>query len=346
MYTKSCKNCNALFKTNKKNQIYCSKECYRALNGRIYFKTCLVCGKEFYGRNVTSNFCSTKCLGVSRQRRKTVSCLWCNKSFDVVNSSEGKFCSNPHKSSFYKYKINKFEKIKSEPNSIEWSREISYLLGLITSDGNLRKNSNHIKISSNDYDLLVDIRNIICDKITGTKLKIYKNLCRRNGNVYTNYTYEFSSKKFYQFCLFIGLIPNKSLLLKDLWIPSEYFSDFLRGEIDGDGNFNISKRPHIHYISIRIFSGSKTYLDWLNSMCFLELGILGNVRQKLPTVYYLSWSTEFERNKIFNYIYSNCDVYMIRKWNKVQASKKYIKDTYAFIKNNDIPLKSNLINST
>ena len=70
---------------------------------------------------------------------------------------------------------------------------------------------------------------------------------------------------FYKFLLRIGLSPKKSLTLNQIKVPNQYFIDFLRGVIDGDGSIYTWKHPSNGNIqwSLRIFSGSKNFLNWL-----------------------------------------------------------------------------------
>lgn len=247
---------------------------------------------------------------------------------------------------FYRQLKYKYQSTKEAAKIIHWSRKLSYLLGIIASDGTLRKDRKLIKISSNDYDLLEEIRDFVYEAITGSLLKIKCNKKTMNGKIFYNYTYAFTSELFYNFCLDIGIIPNKSLTLGELKIPDAYFSDFLRGVIDGDGGYNIIKRNYpvrtIFYINTRIISGSFIFLSWLNQMVFKNLGFYGSIvlpKGNLNTST-LFWSKDVENNEIFKYIYSNCDIYLHRKWRKLQDIKEFTNDTHEFIRNNNFPKSS------
>jgi hypothetical protein len=79
--------------------------------------------------------------------------------------------------------------------------------------------------------------------------------------------------------LSIGLTPRKSLTLKELGVPEKYFFDFLRGLIDGDGCI----RRWIHPFngreqwSLRIFSGSTAFINWLSQRMSLLLSAKGKI---------------------------------------------------------------------
>jgi len=70
---------------------------------------------------------------------------------------------------------------------------------------------------------------------------------------------------FYKFLEKIGLSERKSLTLGPLNVPENYFSNFLRGVIDGDGN--IQKTIHTTnrnvQWSLKIVSASPNFLPWL-----------------------------------------------------------------------------------
>jgi len=102
-----------------------------------------------------------------------------------------------------------------------------YLVGLITSDGCLSKDGRHIDITSSDKNYLLQLR-----KATGLSNKI---TAKYGGNKNIAYRIQFANRQFYDFLLSVGLTPHKSLTLGSLNITENYFHDFLRGLIDGDG---------------------------------------------------------------------------------------------------------------
>jgi len=132
-----------------------------------------------------------------------------------------------------------------------------YLVGLITSDGNLSKDGRHVDITSKEKGFLeflierFDIPNKVCIKNRGTD----KEACR----------IQISNKNFYEFLKSIGLMPNKSLVISKIKVPGKYFIDFLRGIIDGDGSIRRWIHPaNLHeQWSLRIYSGSEKFIIWL-----------------------------------------------------------------------------------
>jgi hypothetical protein len=134
-----------------------------------------------------------------------------------------------------------------------------YLVGLITSDGCLSRDGRHIDITSKDYAFLDKLKNSL-----GLMNRIgIKNKDKVNEAYYV----QIANRNFYEFLLSIGLTPSKSLSLKCLDVPKEFFVDFLRGLIDGDGCLGRWIHPiNLHeQWSLRIFSGSKAFIIWLQS---------------------------------------------------------------------------------
>lgn len=80
------------------------------------------------------------------------------------------------------------------------------------------------------------------------------------------YQIQFGNVKFYRFLLEVGLFPNKSKNLGRLNIPKEYFSDFLREYLDGDG-FTYSYWDKRWKNSFMLYTGftsaSSIHLNWL-----------------------------------------------------------------------------------
>jgi hypothetical protein len=79
-------------------------------------------------------------------------------------------------------------------------------------------------------------------------------------------------RSLYAWLLEIGLTPAKSLTLRPLSVPDEYFADFFCGCIDGDGTILVyTDRYHVpkcdRYVYERLYlsivSASYAFIDWL-----------------------------------------------------------------------------------
>ncbi|MCK9572213.1 MAG: LAGLIDADG family homing endonuclease [Candidatus Omnitrophica bacterium] len=180
--------------------------------------------------------------------------------------------------------------------------DLWYLVGLITSDGCLSSDGRHIDITSKDYDFLEKVRerfgftNRICNKY--------------NGIGQLNYHFQLGNRSFYDFLLSIGLSPRKSLTIKAVNVPENYFCDFLRGVIDGDGCI----RSWVHsgnlrqQWSLRIYSGSKIFLNWLGSRIKDEIKVGGRIHKdgKRNSVFVLKFGKMSAKEIARHCYYNNC----------------------------------------
>lgn len=148
-----------------------------------------------------------------------------------------------------------------------------YFIGYIVSDGNLSIDGRHINITSNDRSHLYLLRNVLF-----LKCKIgHKNRAAGAEKLYSHL--QFSDVKFYRYLQSIGITPNKSLTIGDLKIANKYFTDFLRGLIDGDGNIATwIHRTNLHQQwCVRIYSASTIFIYWLNAEITKHLGVAGRI---------------------------------------------------------------------
>jgi len=175
-----------------------------------------------------------------------------------------------------------------------------YLVGLITSDGCLSSDGRHIDITSKDYEFLQDIRYSfgISNKI-GTK---YNSIKQKSFHI------QIANRNFYDFLLSIGLKCNKSLTLNALKIPTHYFSDFLRGLIDGDGCIRRWAHPsnNKEQWSLRIYSGSSTFIKWVKNKAEALLKIKGKLCRKADTKWTLKYGKMAAREIAQICYYKDC----------------------------------------
>jgi hypothetical protein len=145
-------------------------------------------------------------------------------------------------------------------------RHLWYFVGLITADGCLYKDGRHVEITSKEYVFLNKIKNALSLK---NKIGIKYNSFKQRS-----YRMQIANKHFYDFLLSIGLMPNKSSILKSIKIPQAYFRDFLRGVIDGDGSIKYWTHPgnRKEQISLCITSASEGFIAWLREriLCFYK----------------------------------------------------------------------------
>jgi len=117
----------------------------------------------------------------------------------------------------------------------EWTPELAYAVGLLTTDGNLSKDGRHITMRSSDVQLLKTFK-----KCLNLPYKIVQS--KNDGWAKKPcYRVQFSKVQFYRWLLKIGLFPRKTYTIGELKVPNEYFPDFLRGHLDGDGSITTYK---------------------------------------------------------------------------------------------------------
>lgn len=177
--------------------------------------------------------------------------------------------------------------------------DLWYLVGLITSDGNLSPDGRHMNITSKDYNFLIALK----ERLNFVNKVGIKNKNRRNQA----YCIQISNKNFYEFLLSIGLCPNKSLIIETVRVPRRYFIDFLRGIIDGDGCIRRWIHPYnkLEQWSLRIYSGSNKFINWLNYMVELLIKVKGKIHKHSKTVWVLKYGKMSARELMKKCYYKN-----------------------------------------
>ncbi len=160
----------------------------------------------------------------------------------------------------------------------QWSPETAYVVGLIATDGNLSGNGRHLSITSKDLDLLETVRACLDLRTRMSPVK--------GGYGTTCYRVQWSDRRFYRWLVGIGLTPAKSLTLGPLAIPDEYFADFLRGCIDGDGcillytdRYHTTKDTRYVYerLYVSLVSASRPFLEWIQTTAHRLVGVSGTI---------------------------------------------------------------------
>jgi hypothetical protein len=214
-----------------------------------------------------------------------------------------------------------------EAKTIIWSKRLAYVIGIITTDGTLRKNRKTFKIGMKDKEVIEFIRSVIKEEVTGRENAINTEIKVVGNKRCLLYSYSFTSPLFFSFCLDVGLMPNKSLCLSKLHIPKEFFPSFLLGVIDGDGNINSLKRElkgkSVVHNHLRIFSGSVEFLFWLNNQVTeifqIESGsIVSETSCRKNPMFTLFWSNKAAVQRILKGIYQEGFYVMKRKFEQVK----------------------------
>jgi hypothetical protein len=158
--------------------------------------------------------------------------------------------------------------------STEWSANLAYAIGLIASDGCLYNDGRHISLTTKDLEQAENFKK--CLGLNHIKIG-YKARDTSKEKIYCHV--QFGNILFYNFLLSIGLTPAKSKTMPGLAVPDEFFFDFLRGSLDGDGTFYSYwdprwKSSHMFYLCF--ISASGDHIQWMRSKIFELTGFSGN----------------------------------------------------------------------
>lgn len=158
----------------------------------------------------------------------------------------------------------------------DWTPDLAYVVGLIATDGCLSSDNKCMVFTSGDIEQIGNVKLILHSP---------GKICYTRNSKSEAYRIYFCNVQFYDWLLGIGLTPNKSLTLGELRIPHEYFIDFLRGHLDGDGsittytdryNTKVKSKYVYERLCVRFISASKAHMLWLKGMITAVTGLKGS----------------------------------------------------------------------
>lgn len=179
-----------------------------------------------------------------------------------------------------------------------WSSQLAWAIGLIATDGNLSPDRRHIVVRSKDLDMLETLRRCL-----GLNNRIASASNGRGGRIHT---FQWSDRVFYRWLLEIGLTPAKSLTLGPLAIPDEYFADFFRGCIDGDGSVRVyidryhapkNNRYVYERLYVSIVSASQVFIEWLNTTVCRLTDVQGSLTVRRKRGAHSLWKLSYAKAK-------------------------------------------------
>jgi hypothetical protein len=115
---------------------------------------------------------------------------------------------------------------------------------------------------------------------------------------------QWSDRRSYDWLLEIGLTPAKSLTLGPLAIPDDYFADFFRGCIDGDGSiatytdrYHTFKKPTYVYtrLYVSIVSASPRFVVWLRATVRRLTGLSGELTVRRSVRHHDLWRLRYAK---------------------------------------------------
>lgn len=191
---------------------------------------------------------------------------------------------------------------------ISWNTEFAYAIGLFTADGSMSKDGRHFDFTSKDEEQVktfaecLKLKNKISGKSRGfSKAKDYFHI-------------QFGDVKLYRYFQSIGLQPNKSLTIKKLDVPDKFFSDFLRGYLDGDGSIILYNHPQskLKQLNIRFYSGSKEFILWLHDRIKSQVKIDGGSIKERVRAWWLVYCKR-DSLELIKYIYYSDEIPMLQR---------------------------------
>ena len=194
-------------------------------------------------------------------------------------------------------------KTKNENFFKVWTPEMAYVLGFFTADGNMIRNkrgAHFISIEITDKDILERMR-----KSMGSNHKITER--KRNAINKIAYRLQIGSKEMFSDLMKLGITPKKSKTVNLPIVPDQYFTHFLRGYFDGDGNvvsgyYRKPDRKNKSYtLATRLTSGSPLILGSIKKTLNRLIGTKGSIYEK-DDVWRLNYSINDSR-KLFRFMY-------------------------------------------
>jgi hypothetical protein len=162
-----------------------------------------------------------------------------------------------------------------------WRAELAYAVGLMATDGNLAGDGRHLSFVSRDRDQVETLRR--CLRLNASTCLV------RTSRGGTLYRVQWSSRALYDWFLVIGLMPAKSRRLGVLTVPDEYFVDFFRGCIDGDGTvlcytdrYHAARKPAYVYerLYVSLISASYPFVEWIRARVQQLVRVAGAIHRE------------------------------------------------------------------
>lgn len=162
-------------------------------------------------------------------------------------------------------------------------REWWYLAGLVATDGCLSRSRRHVALVAKDREFLEMIRD---------RCRITNKVCEHfNGQGQLSHGINICGRSYWEELARIGLTPAKSKTMGALNVPDRMMPDFFRGVVDGDGSIRRWTHPGNggEQWSLRIYSASPAFLEWLKSSLTRLIGIEGKIHHGHDSVWVLKY---------------------------------------------------------
>lgn len=243
-----------------------------------------------------------------------------DKDYNVYDKLNRK--TEPKVESLYKSKYGKYSVNENYFNEIdnEWK---AYWLGFLYADGYVKiKRQN--KSNKMEYTLGVTLASV--DKEHLVKLAhslqtdtiIKDRTVPLSGKEYGASTIVVCNRKICNSLNEKGCTPNKSLTLEfpnENIVPKELQKHFIRGYFDGDGCIHINLENRTVVVNM---VGTHNMLEKISSILHEDCGtpMLKIKQKKGNKAYDIAYGKYYDCERIYKYLYSDCNIYLNRKLEK------------------------------
>lgn len=188
----------------------------------------------------------------------------------------------------------------------KWTREMAYVLGFISADGyiTINKRGGHfLGIQITDKDLLLKIK-----KVMDSEHKISKRVSHKE-NERAMYRLQIGSIEICEDLDGLGIRAKKTKNMVVPNVPDLYFSDFVRGYFDGDGNVwvgvtNKKRKNPVLAILTAFTSCSDTFLNQLQAR-LVNLGFKKGCVYKSKRGYCRLQYSILDSLKLYDFMYNS-----------------------------------------
>ena len=203
------------------------------------------------------------------------------------------------------------------------TEEKAYWLGFIWADGNIR--TVHSKDNKSEYGFTITLKQSDDKHL----LKFNNFMKHKKDNRHYLHTKNPScswyvvNQHLWETLNNYGCTPRKSLMLEfpdeSIFTDESLIRHFIRGYFDGDGCFSQEKIKSGIYPRLSLL-GTLNFVNKVKEIC----GNIGSISEKIrKNKYYQLRFNRVESISFMNYIYSDCQIYLDRKYEKYKLFKKY-----------------------
>lgn len=211
------------------------------------------------------------------------------------------------------------QKIKKHPVNSQffktWSPQMAYTLGFIAADGNIchTGRAHTLHIACDDLDVIEKIK-IVIQYQGPIHLKP-----RLNNKI--SYSLRICDPIIFNDLEKLGVTERKSLTFTPPKIPKKLIRHFIRGYFDGDGTVYLRNFQYRSKLAAKFYTASLQMAEYTHKLMVKTLGdaYLGKILKYLAhqkTPYYVISIGHKASVKLFNYMYSDTNLYLDRKYKK------------------------------